>query len=214
MNHPYLIKLIEQGEGRQLDFKFAVNDSRKIARSLAAFANTAGGILLIGVKDNGNIAGVRSEEEFYMLDAAAQMYTRPVVEFTTNEWNSGGKKVLEVHVLKSSKMPHQAPGEDGNWCTYLRVDDKNILAKGLVNRYFKWKSRGEDSFLRYGDQEKLLLETLQSGEYSISELRKTLNIPRPRVENILLSLMLMNVVVMDYSKNPVLFRLGKTGVKL
>ena len=56
----YIEKLIEQGEHQHLDFKFAVNDSRKIARSLVAFANTTGGKLLIGVKDNGTIAGVRT----------------------------------------------------------------------------------------------------------------------------------------------------------
>lgn len=59
--HP-IEALIEQGEHQQLDFKFEVSDSKKIARTLSAFANTDGGRLLIGVKDNGNISGVRSEE--------------------------------------------------------------------------------------------------------------------------------------------------------
>lgn len=63
--HP-IEALIEQGEHQQLDFKFEVSDSKKIARTLSAFANTDGGRLLIGVKDNGAISGVRSEEEYYM----------------------------------------------------------------------------------------------------------------------------------------------------
>ena len=62
-----IYKLIAQGEHQQQDFKFCINDSRKIARSLVAFANTDGGRLLIGVKDNGKIIGVRSDEEYYML---------------------------------------------------------------------------------------------------------------------------------------------------
>ena len=74
--HP-IEALIEQGEHQQLDFKFEVSDSKKIARTLSAFANTDGGRLLIGVKDNGNISGVRSEEEYYMIEAASKMYTRP-----------------------------------------------------------------------------------------------------------------------------------------
>ena len=72
--HP-IEALIEQGEHQQLDFKFEVSDSKKIARTLSAFANTDGGRLLIGVKDNGNISGVRSEEEYYMIEAASRMYT-------------------------------------------------------------------------------------------------------------------------------------------
>ena len=67
----YIQKLIEKGESQTLDFKFEVSDSRKIARTFSAFANTDGGTLLIGVKDNGAIAGVRTEEEYYMIEAAA-----------------------------------------------------------------------------------------------------------------------------------------------
>ena len=82
----HINKLIEQGENQQLDFKFEISDSRKIARTLVAFSNTDGGTLLVGVKDNGNIAGVRSEEEYFMIEAAARMYCRPEVKFTTREW--------------------------------------------------------------------------------------------------------------------------------
>jgi predicted HTH transcriptional regulator len=56
----YIINLIKAGEHQQLDFKFEISDSRKIAKTLVAFSNTDGGTLLIGVKDNGKISGVRS----------------------------------------------------------------------------------------------------------------------------------------------------------
>ena len=45
----YIFELIEEGEHEQQDFKFAISDSRKIARSIAAFANNRGGRLLVGV---------------------------------------------------------------------------------------------------------------------------------------------------------------------
>ena len=62
----YIKNLIQSGEHQQLDFKFEISDSRKIAKTLVAFSNSDGGTLLIGVKDNGNISGVHSDEEFYM----------------------------------------------------------------------------------------------------------------------------------------------------
>ena len=58
----YIRQLVSEGEHCHQDFKFEISDARKIARSLSAFANTEGGRLLIGVKDNGKIAGVRSDE--------------------------------------------------------------------------------------------------------------------------------------------------------
>ena len=90
----YIQKLIAQGEHQRLDFKFEISDARKIARSMVAFANTDGGTLLVGVKDNGAIAGVRSEE-VYMVDAAAGLYCKPEVKFITKSWIEQGKSVLE-----------------------------------------------------------------------------------------------------------------------
>ena len=77
MNH-YIFDLIAQGEHQQQDFKFEISDARKIAKTLSAFSNTDGGRLLVGVKDNGRIAGVRSEEEIYMIDAAGS-YEKSVI---------------------------------------------------------------------------------------------------------------------------------------
>ena len=48
-----LLKYISQGEHQTQDFKFEIDDQKKIARTLAAFGNANGGRLLIGVKDNG-----------------------------------------------------------------------------------------------------------------------------------------------------------------
>ena len=73
----YLLSLISQGEHQQQDFKYRVEDAVKLARSVSAFANTDGGRLLIGVRDDGYLAGVRSEEEIYMMHQAAFRYCRP-----------------------------------------------------------------------------------------------------------------------------------------
>ena len=70
----YIQNLILEGEHEHQDFKYQISDARKIARSISAFANNSGGRLLVGVKDNGNIAGVSSDEEIYMIEQAAQMY--------------------------------------------------------------------------------------------------------------------------------------------
>ena len=94
----YIHSLIAEGEHQQQDFKFEISDARKIAKSLSAFANTDGGRLLIGVKDNGRIAGVRSEEEKYMIEAAAQLYCIPEVEYTLQTFIVEGKQVLVAKI--------------------------------------------------------------------------------------------------------------------
>ena len=73
----FLHALIAQGEHQQQDFKYKISDAAKLARSVSAFANTDGGRLLIGVRDDGRIHGVQSEEEVYMMEAAANRYCQP-----------------------------------------------------------------------------------------------------------------------------------------
>ncbi len=98
----YILGLISQGEHVQQDFKYAISDARKIARSISAFANNMGGRLLIGVKDNGAIAGVRNEEDIYVVEQAAQLYCRPAqtVEFTAFRTGDTGT-VIRASIARS-----------------------------------------------------------------------------------------------------------------
>ena len=133
----YIQELIKEGEHQQQDFKFEISDSKKIARSLVAFANTDGGRLLIGVKDNGALAGVRSDEEIHMVEAAAQLYCQPEVQFTTKEWNINGKLILEVFVPRNKKEKHKAPDKNNIYKVYVRVGDQNLLATPIMLKVWK-----------------------------------------------------------------------------
>ena len=101
----YIHALIAEGEHQQQDFKFEISDARKIAKTLSAFANTDGGKLLIGVKDNGKIAGVRSDEEQYMIEAAAGLYCSPEVNYTMQTYQVEGWWYKSRKVTGSRYMP-------------------------------------------------------------------------------------------------------------
>ena len=55
----YILRLISEGEHQQQDFKYKITDAMKLARSVSAFANTEGGRLLIGIRDDGAVSGVK-----------------------------------------------------------------------------------------------------------------------------------------------------------
>ncbi|MDR1408513.1 MAG: ATP-binding protein [Tannerella sp.] len=137
--HPIEI-LIAQGEHQQLDFKFEVNDCKKIARTLSAFANTDGGRLLIGVKDNGHITGIQGDEEYYMIEAAANRHTTPCVSFSARRWDLNGKSVLEVYVAPGADKPYLAPDKDDRYRAYIRVADENKLADEVL--LMSWTKQG------------------------------------------------------------------------
>jgi predicted HTH transcriptional regulator len=202
----YIKKLIAQGENQQLDFKFEISDSKKIARTLAAFSNTDGGKLLVGVKDNGAIAGVRSDEEFYMVEGAAQLYCRPAVDFATREWTVDGKTILEIDIPKSDNGPCSAPDKDGKWMVYIRVRDQNLLANTVLLRVWQLKNRKKGITIRYTDKEKILLDYLdKNGEITLTKFRKIAGISRKVAEKVLVDLITLKIIRMEITEKSIFY---------
>jgi len=211
----YIRKLIAEGEHQQLDFKFGINDSRKIARTLAAFANTSGGRLLIGVKDNGSIAGIRSEEEFYMIQAASEMFTRPVVPFEVKEWTVNQKRVLEIIVPAVKDILHSAPVEKDDYLIYIRVKDENYPVNSVWLKAYKWKNSKTGTFIRFGESEKFLLDYLEK-EPTITQSRycKLAKINSRTAENIIAGFVAIDMVSIDFTKHGVIYKLSDQYTKL
>jgi predicted HTH transcriptional regulator len=206
----YIQKLIERGENQQLDFKFEISDSRKIAKTLVAFANTDGGKLLVGVKDNGRIAGVRSDEEFHMVEAAAQMYCRPTIDFLTKEWAIEGKTVLEVIIPKLDQSIHYAQNTDEKWLAYLRVDDQNLRANKIMLRVWKGRNSKRGVKISYSDAEKFLLHYLKANEsISFSQFVKLGNLSRNRAETVLVNFILLKIIDIVFTEKLIYYKLSK-----
>ncbi len=206
----YLLKMIEEGEHQQQDFKMRVEDSRKIAKSLVAFANTSGGRLLIGVKDNGNVCGVDVEEEFHMIEAASQMYCEPEVVFETNVWHNEFKKVLEISVKSSDKYPHFVKEEDGVNRAYIRKDDKIILANGVQLNVWKHKDDKPPINFEYNLHKEELFNQLKAkgklGFYKVSRITK---LNSQETENLLAQLIAWKVLRMNHDEKGCSFSLVK-----
>ncbi|MBR5147314.1 MAG: ATP-binding protein [Bacteroidales bacterium] len=204
----YIQKLIEEGEHQMLDFKFEISDSKKIARTLVAFANTDGGRLLIGVKDNGSISGIRSEEEKYMIQTAAEMYCQPVVDFEAKEWNVNGKTVLEVIVPKSKYHKHRAPDHNNLYKVYTRVKDQNILADGILLKIWKYQNNKQNIRVTFSDAEMFLLKYLNENErITIKEFVQKAEINRREAERIIVNFTVINMLKYEITEKEVYFTL-------
>ncbi len=208
----YIKNLILQGEHQQQDFKFQVNDSRKIAKTLVAFANTDGGKLLIGVKDNGVIAGIRAEEEYHMIEAAATMYCKPEMDFAFRHWNIDGKKVLEVDVPTARIKPVYANTENGEWVAWVRVGDQNIVADTIQIKFWQRQKQKEGTVIHYSDNEKLLLNYLTSHPtITLDKYCRLAGIPHYRAENIIVDLMIAGLIEIRQNEHHTWFRLKDPG---
>ncbi len=205
----YLYKLIEEGEHQQQDFKYCINDSKKIAKSLSAFTNTHGGRLLIGIKDNGKIAGISSDEEFYMVESAAKIYSKPQINFTTKQWNIEGKTVLEITVGPSPAKPHFAKDENGKWLAYIRVNDENFLAHKIQLEVWKKEKSKKGIYFTYSDDERFLIEYLQkNNSISFSKFMRLAQLSRTRAEEILSNFVIIDIIKMSTTHNGTVFTLN------
>ncbi|MDQ5907933.1 MAG: ATP-dependent helicase RecG [Pseudomonadota bacterium] len=69
--------LIAQGESSCIEFKNAQVNAVSLAEEIVAFANSDGGIILIGVEDDGAVAGVEERDMEMRIINACRNNIRP-----------------------------------------------------------------------------------------------------------------------------------------
>ena len=204
-----LKRLIAEGESVQLDFKFRIDDQKKIARTLSGFANTKGGKLLIGVKNNGKINGVNPEEEFYMIEGAAGMYCKPEVKFESKVWQEGHHLVLEVLVPQSDEK-HLSKTDDDKWKYYVRVDDHTLLANKIIVKGWKLAKFGVDKPVEFDEDTERLIETVRREEpVTLSKLYRKSGLPMRRVDDLLTNLVYWDVVGMEMDETGTRYKISE-----
>ncbi|MDY6319052.1 MAG: ATP-binding protein [Prevotella sp.] len=156
----YLLGLISEGEHSQQDFKYKVQDAAKLARSVSAFANTDGGRLLIGVRDDGNISGVRSEEEIYMMHAAAYKYCKPESKIGFETFHAEGRTVVIATIPPAIRKPVCALDDDGRRVAYVRIADENIVASPVHLEMWRQEQMPQ-TLMHYTDTEQHLLSIMK-----------------------------------------------------
>lgn len=190
-----LRQLIQKGENETLDFKQEISSASKIAKTIVSFANRKGGRLLVGIRDNKSIAGVRTEDEKYMLTLASDFYCKPVVELVINEWELDGKVVLEAIVPEGSDKPYYAKDDDGKWWVYVRVKDQSLLASKVVVDVLKREAAQKDTLIQITSKEQALLDYLaKNHKITLKQYCKLINISRWRASKILVNLISAGII--------------------
>lgn len=190
-----LRQLIQKGENETLDFKQEISSASKIAKTIVSFANRKGGRLLIGIRDNKSIAGVRTEDEKYMLTLASDFYCKPPIELVINEWELDGKVVLEAIVPEGPDKPYYAKDDDGKWWVYVRVKDQSLLASKIVVDVLKREAAQKDTLIQITSKEQALLDYLaKNHKITLKQYCKLINISRWRASKILVNLISAGII--------------------
>ena len=203
----FLQSLIREGEHQQQDFKYKVSDAQKLAKSVSAFANTDGGRLLIGVRDDGNMSGVRSEEEIYMMHLAAYRYCRPEASIKFDTYHVDGRTIVVATIPPSDRRPICAVDENGNPRAYIRIADENIVASPVHLAIWREAQKPEGAMMTYTDSIKKVIKVLQDQPLPLNQIVRRSRIPRYKVITILAQLIRFRIAQWEYTDQQFLFGL-------
>ncbi len=112
MDMENLKKIIVEGESVEVEFKQSFHSVQEIARIIAAFANTQGGLLILGVKDKGTIEGIKENSDIVqqkIAQANAIIHPAPLTNIEVHTLEH--KKIIVVVVHKAdSSVFHSVEG--------------------------------------------------------------------------------------------------------
>lgn len=200
----YLLSLIREGEHQQQDFKYRVSDTCKLAKSVSAFANTDGGRLLIGVRDDGILSGVRSEEEIFMMHQAAYKYCKPEPSIKFDTYHIDGRTIVIATVPPSDKRPVCALDKEGVKHAYVRIKDENIVATPVLLALWRESQRSQGSVITYNQDIRQLLNAIQ-GRQTLNQIVRISRLPRFKVISLLARLIRFGTIRWEYANQQFLF---------
>ena len=125
----FLNNIITKSDGKTLEFKRDSASPTLLMKTLVAFANTAGGRLIIGVGDDRQIVGLKApldEEErlrSLIADSIAPHLFSNIELITINETT-----LLVVEVFVSALRPHWLKAEGHEQGVYVRIGCSNVQA--------------------------------------------------------------------------------------
>lgn len=131
------------GEDSTHQFKVDIRNAESLAAEMAAFANTEGGTIYLGVADDGSMPGLSAADvarlNQLISNAASQLVRSPLTVFTENVLLENGNLVIVLTVPKGLDKPYF----DKNGVIWLKAgsDKRRVNSKEELRRLFQISSQ-------------------------------------------------------------------------
>ncbi len=204
-----LLKYIEDGENLYVEFKEKFSESEKIAKEMIAFANTKGGIIIFGVRDNRKIIGVESEKEIAeLIKETAEKYCEPPILYQLKYIEIKNKEIVSCIVQESSDKPHRIQDYQkelnvNKAQVYVRVNDKSIPASKQMIRILRAEAEQKPLYkYSISKLESLVFQYLDKNEtITVKELCKAANISERRASRTLVKMVRADLIFIHIKDN-------------
>jgi hypothetical protein len=192
-----LKQLVRSGEGLHLEFKRRASSPDQLVREMIAFANTSGGILLVGVNDDGELSGVKyPEEESLVIRKALKKHCRPFLPYNETVIALPGKKfVIQYEIPVSRKRPHVYMVSKKQSVTYIRIRDMSMKASREMSEIVRRGKLGKNIEFTYGEHESALMKFLErKDKITLPEFQILTGLSYQEAAEKLITLVLTNVL--------------------
>src|SRR5574337_389638 len=138
MNEADLLQILARGEDSRHQFKRDETNADSVAAELAAFANSGGGLLLLGADDNGSVCGLDAANVRrlnQLISNAASQNVRPPIHPITENIQTAQGVVIAVTVPDGLSKPYL----DGQGRIWIKSgsDKRHVTAREEIQRLFQ-----------------------------------------------------------------------------
>ena len=162
------------GEATAYDKKLMLERKEPLSwlKSISAFANTSGGVLLYGVDNDGNLVGLENaERDAEDISEMVKCLMDPVPEFTLSLLEEDGRKFVMVSVKAGTETPYYVFIK-GHRDAYIRIDNESVKANSidLKRLVLKGEKRSWDSLPSSHKRANFAFETLRAEYFARAKL--------------------------------------------
>lgn len=145
--------IIKNGESATVEFKEEVpKDYKKYAKSVVAFSNTSGGMIIFGVVDDtSEIVGFPDTDVQRKRDSISDTISKvcaPVPDFDTEVVIVKGKQLIILNVYPGSDRPYHLVSDGVKNGTYVRIDKITKVADAAALKELQLEGKKSPSMPR------------------------------------------------------------------
>lgn len=153
------------GEATKYDKKvmLEVKKPKSWLKSVSAFANGVGGVLIFGIADDDSVVGINDvKKAMEVISEQIKVKMDPTPEVLLKEHLVDGKEIVTLEVYRGEETPYYYVGE-GNYTAYVRIGNESVMATAtdLKRLVLRGKNRTYDS----------LVTDYSFDDYSFSKLK-------------------------------------------
>ena len=122
-----ILELVRRGETETVEFKEKIGKSEEFVETVVAFANTKGGIILLGVNDYSKVVGLTEKDHEDTITNILRSHCTPQVKCEMSRRQIDEKEIMVIHVEEGEDKPYLVRDRG----PYVRANATDRLA----NRY-------------------------------------------------------------------------------